>query len=456
MPDPNAGYKLDAQSLRRLQRQLTRNENTPYDVTGDDAVQVGSGTPVNWQLGGNAAGQTIPPYSCVAVGPVNQAGPVYACSLGQPAAPPGIQYGLTGIKPAAYGVLCSFHLEAGWATYDSSAVPQPGDVWGPLAGQWSLTKGLPGFTVVQIVDASRQIMLVVPDGPLAQIVSPYAGSGAALYDPVSQSANCLYPGQVYNVVQPADGASNFFCTNKPLSSASGQNCWLWVENGIISPGATKPLHHGDRYAGVLVAPAWTIGGSTWPVYAVREDDPHEWVTPYDSGSSALGKPIAVNAGGFVPGQALKWSQTAIDYTTAGFANAYSCWIWVADNPGGNDTAGLTLPFGDQFLGRYLGVATVSGSTRVVYSIRRESPGSVLVQLYSTVTGRSGTALGSGSGYLCTLSGNTITVSTTLLTVYNSNVGAIARFLPDGVTTKYVQCKYVSGQLLVDTDDCFSA
>ena len=85
MPDPNAGYKLDAQSLRRLQRQLTRNENTPYDVTGDDAVQVGSGTPVNWQLGGNAAGQTIPPYSCVAVGPVNQAGPVYACSLGQPA-----------------------------------------------------------------------------------------------------------------------------------------------------------------------------------------------------------------------------------------------------------------------------------------------------------------------------------------------------------------------------------
>ena len=118
--------------------------------------------------------------------------------------------------------------------------------------------------------------------------------------------------------------------------------------------------------------------------------------------------------------------------------------------------GLTPPFGDQFLGRYLGVATVSGSTGAVYSIRRESPGSVLVQLYSTVTGRSGTVLGSGSGYLCTLSGNTITVSTTLLTVYNSNVGAIARFLPDGVTTKYVQCKYVSGQLLVDTDDCFSA
>ena len=167
-------------------------------------------------------------------------------------------------------------------------MPQPGDVWGPLAGQWSLTKGLPGFTVVQIVDASRQIMLVVPDGPLAQIVSPYAGSGAALYDPVSQSANCLYPGQVYNVVQPADGASNFFCTNKPLSSASGQNCWLWVENGIISPGATKPLHHGDRYAGVLVAPAWTMaaarGRSTRSARTIRTSGSHRTIRAAACGS----------------------------------------------------------------------------------------------------------------------------------------------------------------------------
>lgn len=48
--------------------------------------------------------------------------------------------------------------------YDTGT-PAAGETWGPKPGQWTLSKGYPGFRCVGVVDASNKIMLAVREEP---------------------------------------------------------------------------------------------------------------------------------------------------------------------------------------------------------------------------------------------------------------------------------------------------
>src|ERR1700682_4050473 len=98
MAEAVQGYNLDEASIRGLRNTKRTVEGNPVDLRGNDQSSPAhgkSGTPINWQLGGNGSGSDIPPYSCVAVGAVNQANLLYAFTLTQPAGTTGVQYGLT-------------------------------------------------------------------------------------------------------------------------------------------------------------------------------------------------------------------------------------------------------------------------------------------------------------------------------------------------------------------------
>jgi hypothetical protein len=164
-------YVWDGQSVRRIGRTVQRSESetTPRDMSDVPPTRISSGTAVNWQRATNNSGQTIPPYSCVAIGTVSQADGSYRLQMTQPAGTANVQYGLTGPNacelPSSSGLtgLGSFHLESGWATYESSwsgGGPQPGDVCGPKSGQWTLSKSGTGYVVVQLIDGARNIVLV--------------------------------------------------------------------------------------------------------------------------------------------------------------------------------------------------------------------------------------------------------------------------------------------------------
>jgi hypothetical protein len=69
------------------------------------------------------------------------------------------------------------------------------------------------------------------------------------------------------------------------------------------------------------------------------------------------------------------------------------------------------------------------------------------------TARSGSTDGTGTGtiQICPAGVNAATSWTT--TVYNSTVSPVSQFLSDGISTKYVQAKYINGLPFIDVDDC---
>ena len=124
-------------------------------------------TDTRWKLVQNTGSSTCPPYCCLQV------------------TTPGIQLSTDGNSDLLYigtqpngSTTASFLFagptpipagDYGAATFDVPALaawdtgtPAVGETWGPKSGQWTLSKGQPGFTVVGVVDATRNLMLAVP------------------------------------------------------------------------------------------------------------------------------------------------------------------------------------------------------------------------------------------------------------------------------------------------------
>jgi hypothetical protein len=255
-------FKLSESAARHSAETYRRSisETTSRDLSGTRPPRVAGNDATNWQLGYNNSGNTIPGYSCAAVGTVTNGPDGYRASLSQPAGTSGVKYGLTwrgnspSTGPSGSPSCLGYHLEAGWATYDGSGTPVPGQMWGPLAGQWALSLGQPGFIVVAIIDAARNLMLVVP-GQTSGGIPVYNGTA---YDvpafgwmkPLSMSAGVITIGQPDNTLFPN------YLINGPSPIAPS------------SPGTA--LDFGDMKIPTLGAPArggWGPTSGSWtPTY----------------------------------------------------------------------------------------------------------------------------------------------------------------------------------------------
>jgi hypothetical protein len=108
----------------------------------------------------NEAGMSIPPCAVMSiVGSTTVDGVAFVRCV-QPGAAFGTQYAVNGpvrVPPGEQGV-CYRRGEVP-AAYDVGS-PQPGQCWGPKPGQWTLSYANPGWTIVDIVDATNRIALV--------------------------------------------------------------------------------------------------------------------------------------------------------------------------------------------------------------------------------------------------------------------------------------------------------
>ncbi len=111
----------------------------------------------------NDAAEAIPPCAVVQItGSVIEDG-VSLLTCVQPGTTFGTQYavnGLVRVPPGEAGV-CYRHGELPVA-FDAGT-PQAGEGWGPKPGQWSVSQGYPGWTVVDVVNAANKIALVKLD-----------------------------------------------------------------------------------------------------------------------------------------------------------------------------------------------------------------------------------------------------------------------------------------------------
>lgn len=103
----------------------------------------------------NDAAQSIPPCAVVQIsGSVVEDGVSLLTCL-QPGTTFGTQYAVNGpvrVPPGESG-LCYRRGELPVA-FDAGS-PQVGEGWGPKPGQWSVSKGFPGWTVVGVLDLAN-------------------------------------------------------------------------------------------------------------------------------------------------------------------------------------------------------------------------------------------------------------------------------------------------------------
>jgi len=151
------GYTFDEQGVRRIVATVRRVEQDPRSLTGK-SIPIASGTSINWLPGYNNAGEEIPAYSCVVIGAKADKNGVQHNALTKPSTTFSTAFGLTVGLDISSGDNCGYHVESGFATYDTGT-PAVGEVWGPKPGQFTLTRGYVGFICLGIIDATAKIML---------------------------------------------------------------------------------------------------------------------------------------------------------------------------------------------------------------------------------------------------------------------------------------------------------
>lgn len=140
---------------------------------------------VKGKLYRNDAGEEIPAYSCIAIEDVvNAANDRDVCKATKPSTTFRRSYAITNHEkstpgpPGRYG-LCTT-CEPWLAKYDEGT-PANDETWGPKPGQWTLSKGYPGFRVLGVWDTERKLALVVPE-PIVSLVGKADGAITASDD----------------------------------------------------------------------------------------------------------------------------------------------------------------------------------------------------------------------------------------------------------------------------------
>jgi hypothetical protein len=118
-----------------------------------------SGNSIRWLAFRNDAGQSIPAFAALRpLGVVELAGEA-VLRVGQPNAD-----GATGLFNGPFAVdadglgSCTSDLPC-YAAYDTLHTPAVGEMWGPVAGQWTLARDKPGYRIVGgAIDGRVQVM----------------------------------------------------------------------------------------------------------------------------------------------------------------------------------------------------------------------------------------------------------------------------------------------------------
>lgn len=161
-------HSFTENGARRIVDAVRRVESWPQDLTGGDGELTRRNLPQAWWNGYNNASATIPAYSVVVVGTVSTVDGVPCAALTQANTTFSRSLAISPTADVAYGggyqARCAYGLEAGLLKYGDSSVVA-GDTIGAKPSNWTAWKNYPGFRVVQVIDSSAKIALVVPEPP---------------------------------------------------------------------------------------------------------------------------------------------------------------------------------------------------------------------------------------------------------------------------------------------------
>lgn len=181
-------YVFDESGVRRIVGAVRRVEQSSRNSPLNLPPMVSSGTPEKWIECTNAAGETIPAYSVVALDTGSTTDGRLHMAAKKPSTTFYRAYGFTcsvdSSSPGKVGVI----LETGLVKYDSGT-PAYGEGWGVKPGQYTVSKGYPGFICLGIADATNKIMLA-QFAPLMTLLGKSTGSISA----GSSSAYKIYAG----------------------------------------------------------------------------------------------------------------------------------------------------------------------------------------------------------------------------------------------------------------------
>ncbi len=219
-----AGNQFDDQSTRRIAESVRWTEWQTV-VIGDSTPAVrSSGSPINWLRGYNAAGETIPAYSVVAIRAGSTIDNGYRAHLEKPSTTFCRDYGITVSQDLSAGKRGGYSVEAGLVKYDTGT-PATGETWGPKPGQFTVSKNYPGFRCLGVIDSTNKIMLAVREEPPFYL----AKADAAISKGSSGTAS-LYVGASGSETDSTINITN--CRAKWGAIATGKWCGVSFVNGV--------------------------------------------------------------------------------------------------------------------------------------------------------------------------------------------------------------------------------
>lgn len=181
-------YTFDLESIKRIARSVIRDEARIMNPVPPSPGQI---IPAGWNPFKNNFAGTIPSNSVIALTGSAQITGIEALELtgDQPSTTFTRRYAITGGPDAtqSQGGLCS---QSGWllAKYDTGT-PAQGESWGPKPGQFTLSKGFPGFCIEGIVDSTNKIALVTLE-PISCLKGKTTGAITALTSTTSYRFYC--------------------------------------------------------------------------------------------------------------------------------------------------------------------------------------------------------------------------------------------------------------------------
>lgn len=153
-------YYFDENGVRRIVDTVRRVEATPVNQIPQPQSPVGSGMRENWIPCINDSGESIPPYSICRLGTGAQYSGYLRPKLSKPSTTFGSLYGPTGnwTTPSGKPTAVVGPNEVCIVAYDTGT-PAFRETWGPKPGQWTVSKGFPGVSVIGIWNAEKKLLL---------------------------------------------------------------------------------------------------------------------------------------------------------------------------------------------------------------------------------------------------------------------------------------------------------
>ncbi len=305
-----------------------------------------------------------------------------------------------------------------------SVTPNPGEMWQPKSGQWTMTKGSgPGALQVlgvltdDLVDNAAIGISASSAG--AAVVAVIDTSGVTAGTPSSPYGQALWAGVLVTVQTTAPtfandtGGNRFSPMPLPSVSTTTPTCWILDLDSVSGSGGPNPtLVKGEKYVGIPCG-TYAVGSVTLPLYAVRKGCQTDVVQITTNNTLISGSGSPTTGQGVKPtntttnlfdAQVMAYTPGTTSFSSAPWTNnSISAWLYFVDVPGGSQ--GSTAPTavcGDNYVAALLGTFDPypggSGGTsdpRPLYFCRRDSTRPPLMLFTSTLFWASS---GTPSGY----------------------------------------------------------